>query len=245
MSETFRNSYEDTTRAAAYAELEFPGTYGLAFRDLPAIVARHARGGNAVDFGCGTGRSTRFLRQLGFDVVGVDVSEAMLARAREVDPDGRYHLIGADGIEALALSGIDLVLSAFTFDNIPSDEAKLRALTGMRAILGDDGCIVNLVSTPEIYTHEWASFSTSDFPENRTARHGDPDRIVMLDVPDRRPVEDVLCTDAGYRSLYRAAGLEVVEVARPLGTADDGIAWVSERHVAPWAIYVLRKARER
>jgi len=30
------------------------------------------RGRKAVDFGCGAGRSTRFLRTLGFDAVGVD-----------------------------------------------------------------------------------------------------------------------------------------------------------------------------
>ena len=34
----FANVYEDTRRAAAYANLEFPGTYYLAYRDLPDII---------------------------------------------------------------------------------------------------------------------------------------------------------------------------------------------------------------
>ena len=38
---SFRNAYEDTGYAAAYARLEFPGTYYLAFRDLPAIFREH------------------------------------------------------------------------------------------------------------------------------------------------------------------------------------------------------------
>lgn len=67
----FFNVYDDKTRADAYAELEFPGTYSLAFRDVPTILREYIQGRNAVDFGCGTGRSTRFLRNLGYDVVGV------------------------------------------------------------------------------------------------------------------------------------------------------------------------------
>ena len=37
MNHTFGNVYEDEERARAYATLQFPGTYYLAFRDLPAF----------------------------------------------------------------------------------------------------------------------------------------------------------------------------------------------------------------
>ena len=92
-TEGFSNVYDDPARAKAYAELEFPGTYYLAYRDLPSIVAEHVQGRMAIDFGCGAGRSTRFLRRLGFDVVGVDVAAHMLDRARERDPQGDYRLV--------------------------------------------------------------------------------------------------------------------------------------------------------
>ena len=46
-------------------------------------------------------------------------------------------------------------------------------------------------------------------------------RIVMLHVPDRRPVEDVLCTDSAYRVAYRDASLAAREVHRPLGRAEE------------------------
>ena len=58
------NLYEDARRTQAYARLEFPGTYYLAYRDLPAILIEHVKGRKALDFGCGAGRSTRFLRKL-------------------------------------------------------------------------------------------------------------------------------------------------------------------------------------
>ncbi|MDE3245332.1 MAG: class I SAM-dependent methyltransferase [Acidobacteriota bacterium] len=40
-----------------------------------------------LDLGCGTGEHSRFLRSLGFEVLGVDASEAQLRAAREADPD--------------------------------------------------------------------------------------------------------------------------------------------------------------
>jgi SAM-dependent methyltransferase len=233
--------YADDERAASYARLEFPGTYHLAFRDLPAVLAEHAPGRRALDFGCGAGRSTRFLRALGFDVEGADVSAAMLARARASDPEGRYLHVADGGLDRLGDARYDLILSAFTFDNVPG-ERKAALIGALADRLAPGGRFVNLVSAPELYVHEWASFSTRDFPANRTARSGDPVRIVMLDVDDRRPVDDVLCTDDAYRELYARAGLEPVRTYRPLGRGDEPFAWVSETTVPPWAIYVLRGA---
>jgi len=85
---SFSNVYEDPARASAYGQLEFPGTYYLAFRDLPELIARHVVGRRGLDFGCGAGRSTRFLKRLGFDVLGVDISASMIEQAQSVDPSG-------------------------------------------------------------------------------------------------------------------------------------------------------------
>ncbi|HEY2953925.1 MAG TPA: class I SAM-dependent methyltransferase [Candidatus Eisenbacteria bacterium] len=244
MSDRWVNVYDDTERAAAYARLEFPGTYHLAFRDLPAILGRHVRGTRAIDFGCGAGRSTRFLRQLGFDVVGLDVSEPMLAQARARDPEGDYRLTGEDDLGAIAAGACDLALAAFTFDNVPTMERKHALLRSLERALSAGGRIVNLVSSPEIYLHEWVSFSTRDFPENRDAQNGDRVRIVMLDGGDRRPVEDVLWTDEAWGEVYRRAGLRAIETHRPLGKAGEPCDWVSETTIAPWVIYVLEAIEE-
>jgi len=239
MSDELPNVYADATRAESYAGLEFPGTYYLAFRDLPELVARHVRGARALDFGCGAGRSSRFLRERGFEVVGVDVAPAMLERARSADPRGDYRLVGDGDLAPLGGAVFDLVLCAFPFDNVPTLERKVRILRALRERLDERGRIVNLVSAPEIYRHEWVSFSTRDFPENRPAQSGDRVRIVMLDVPDQRPVEDVLCSEESYREAYAAAGLALLEVHRPLGRAGEGRDWVTETEVSPWALHVL------
>jgi SAM-dependent methyltransferase len=244
MSLDFSNVYNDRERSASYAKLEFPGTYYLAFRDLPALIGAHIaggpiRGGRALDFGCGTGRSTRFLRELGFDVVGIDISEPMLALARERDPHGEYRLVPDGDLEDLEANAFDLVLSAFTFDNIPTPERKVALFESLKRSLKPGGRIVSLVSSPDIYVNEWASFSTKDYPQNRNARCGDKVLIVMLDVEDRRPVEDILWTDEGYDDVYARAGLTIVEKRRPLAKESEPYEWVNETRIAPWVIYVL------
>ena len=242
MSAGFFNVYEDQARADAYAGLEFPGTYYLAFRDLPAIIREHVRGSKALDFGCGAGRSTRFLSELGFETVGVDISEPMLARARERDPRGDYRLVPEGDLGGLARNAWDLVLAAFTFDNVPTRERRVALFRSLKQLLTPHGRILNVVSAPDIYRNEWASFSTSAFPENHTARSGDVVRIVMLDVADRRPVEDILWTDDDYQQAYQRAGLRPLATHRPLGKPTEAFPWVSETRIAPWVIYVLASA---
>lgn len=238
---SFSNVYDDDRRAEAYAKLEFPGTYYLAYRDLPAIIGEHVSGRTALDFGCGAGRSTRFLRSLGFDVVGIDISASMIQLAKRADPDGRYELIPDGDLTSLQAASFDLILSAFAFDNIPGLEKRRELLRGLRDLLRDEGRIVLLGSRPEIYMHEWASFTTGAFPENRDARSGDTVRIIMKDVEDRRPVVDLIWFHEDYVDLFAAAGLRILAHHTPLGAKDDPVQWLTETVIAPWMIYVLAR----
>ena len=237
----FENTYEDDAYAAAYAKLEFPGTYYLAFRDLPEILTTHVDGTKALDFGCGTGRSTRFLAKLGFQPVGVDIAEEMIQKARMADPTGEYHRVADGDMDQFETNTFDLALSAFTFDNIPTREKKIGLFSELARVLRAAGKIVNLVSSPEIYWHEWVTFTTRDFPENRQAKCGDFVRIIVTALDDKRPTIDVLWPETDYCDIYRECGLEVAEVHRPLGRPDEPIEWINETTIAPWTIYILRK----
>ena len=233
-----RNVYADSERAAAYATLGFPGTYHLAFRDIPSILASAGVGGRALDFGCGTGRSSRFLAQLGLDVTGVDISAAMVEHARRLDPHGDYRVI-ADG-ELAGLGRFDLVFAAFTFDNIAGIAHRQSLLRGLRQLLTPRGRMAMICSTPEIYWHEWASFTTAGFPENRSARGGEQVRIIMKDVDDARPIVDTIWYPADYEALFRDAGFGVERTEHPLARPDEPGPWLSEATVAPWVVYLLQ-----
>ena len=238
----FSNTYEDAKYAEAYAKLEFHGTYYLAYRDLPEIIFEQVKGREAIDFGCGTGRSTRFLQKLGFDTIGIDIAEEMIKKARETDPEGDYRLVEDGDLSQFKDNTYDLVLSAFTFDNILTMEKKVKIFREIGSLLKSEGIIVNLVSSPEIYTHEWASFSTKDFPENKYAKSGDIVKIIVTDLEDKRPVEDIIWTDEYYRETFKQAGLELVKTHKPLAKGNEPYQWVNETKIAPWVIYVLKMA---
>lgn len=235
------NCYEDAKRAEAYASLEFHGTYYLAYRDIAKRIFEHIEGGNALDFGCGTGRSTRYLKDLGFETVGVDISKEMIKFAVDNDPKGVYHLITEGGLKEFNKESYDLVLSAFTFDNIAGMDNKIKIFKDIKRLLKPDGILLSLVSSPEIYVNEWVSFSTKNFPENRDAKGGDIVRIVMTDVDDERPVEDIVCFDEDYQKCYRESKLSMAGRYELLASGDEPYDWVSETAIAPWVIYVLKK----
>jgi predicted TPR repeat methyltransferase len=239
---TFSNSYEDKKRAEAYAKLQFPNTYYLAYRDLPQIISEHVSGRKAMDFGCGTGRSTRLLKKLGFDVIGIDISSDMIKKALEIDPKGDYRLIKEGDFRQFNDNEFDLILSAFTFDNIPTMEKKVQLFVGISDLLKREGVIVSIVSSPEIYINEWASFSTKDYPENKFAKSGDKVRIIITEIDDSRPVEDILWTDEYYRETYKRSGLQLLKTYKPLAIESEPYTWVNETKIAPWTIYVLKRA---
>jgi ubiquinone/menaquinone biosynthesis C-methylase UbiE len=235
----FENSWGNRTRAESYARLEFPNTYYLAYRDLPEIIRNHISGKLAIDFGCGTGRSTRFLKKLGFTVTGIDISADMLQNAIKLDKAGDYRLVSNAQYSHLGYKKYDLVQSIFTFDNIPGWKNRTDILSGLRDLLKPSGKMICLDSTPELYIHEWASFSTKDFPENLLAETGDIVRDIMLDVDDRRPVEDIFWSVPDYEKLFTDAGFRIEATYKPLGCADEPFNWISETSVAPWIIFVL------
>lgn len=66
--------------------------------------------GRTVEIGCGEGRVTRELRARGYDGVAFDVSETLVALAREADPEGAYAVADAaalpvgDGFASLVVA---------------------------------------------------------------------------------------------------------------------------------------------
>ena len=237
----FKNAYEDPEYAAAYADLGFTGTYHLAFRDLPGIFSENVKGHLALDFGCGTGRSTRYLRSLGFQAVGVDISQEMIDLARRFDPIGDYRLSTDGGLMPLGGGPFDLVFSAFTFDNIPGRGNRIAILSRIREVLSEGGVFVNLISSPDLYTHEWVSFSTQGFPENARATDGDLVRVINREIVDDRPVQDVFWSFKANIEAFEGAGLGLRRIHRPLGRPEDPVAWVNESRIPPWTIFILER----
>jgi len=102
------------------------------------------RGGRALDFGCGPGRFTRALARRYAAVVGVDVSEGMVALARSLN--AREERLSFEWNESSDLAPLgsrrfDLVFSAYVLQHLP-DWLATRYLREFSRVLVPNGILV-------------------------------------------------------------------------------------------------------
>jgi SAM-dependent methyltransferase len=120
--------------------------YPFWVRSLEALARRHGlRGSRALDLGCGTGESMRPLLELGYEVVGCDVSDAMVDEATG-KLGSRARLLVADMRSLPDLGTFDLVWSVNDGVNYLTEEGDLeRVFSQVAACLAPDGiCLFDL-----------------------------------------------------------------------------------------------------
>ncbi|MEU1786311.1 class I SAM-dependent methyltransferase [Streptomyces sparsogenes] len=83
-----------------------------------AELARTHGAGPVAELGCGPGRVTAYLRDLGVDVFGVDLSPVMIDIARETYPDLRFEVGSMDALD-LADGELGGILSWYSVIHTP------------------------------------------------------------------------------------------------------------------------------
>lgn len=136
----------DESAAAWIAEQGEDGDYGRKFV-LDAPMVERIRGRSfktALDVGCGEGRFCRILRAQGIGTIGIDPTDALVRRARALDPGGDYRVGRAEAL-GVAAGSFDLVVSYLTLIDIPD---LARATAGMVEALRPGGTLLvaNLTS---------------------------------------------------------------------------------------------------
>jgi ubiquinone/menaquinone biosynthesis C-methylase UbiE len=92
----------------------------------------------ALDAACGTGRHTAYLAALGHEVIGVDTSPEMLARARAKVPGGEFHEADLHDLP-LADDSVDVVVCTIALTHVPD---LARALAELVRVLRPNGHLV-------------------------------------------------------------------------------------------------------
>jgi SAM-dependent methyltransferase len=118
------------------------------------------RDDEVVDLGCGVGRLTRVLAARGRHVTAIDVSGAMLARARELNPElSDVEWLHGDGVSLRPLgdASVDALVSWVVFQHIPDPEVTLGYVREIGRVLRPGG---------------WAAFQISDDPTVHEHRGG-------------------------------------------------------------------------
>jgi SAM-dependent methyltransferase len=145
--------------APIYDEFNATNNYELWLGEvlLPELAKHGLKRGRALDVGCGTGRAFEPLLSRGWEVVGCDLTPAMLAEARRKFGDS-VPLEVADIRELPVFGEFELVWALNDVINYLVDEGDLvRALTGMRANLAPGGLLLFDADTLSLFEASYAS----------------------------------------------------------------------------------------
>lgn len=176
--------------------------------------------GRAVDFGCGAGRLSHGLARAGFgEVVGLDISPTMLAKAQEIVPDAAcdFRPVSGPGLELVESASADLVYTCRVLQHMPPDLAHGYVREFFR-IAKPGGVVVFQMPTEP--TRSAAGTVLRLLPRAAAVRL-------------RRGMEMHGTPEARVRELVRSCGAELV-AADPDGSA--GPRWGSR-------LYLTRTAR--
>lgn len=90
---------------------------------LFADMVRAQAGASVADVGCGAGRITAHLRQLGMDAFGIDLSPGMVEMARREHPGLRFD-VGSMTDLALADASVAGLVAWYSLIHVPDDEVS-------------------------------------------------------------------------------------------------------------------------
>lgn len=221
--------------AGIYSQTEDTLCRYLAYRDLPGLIKKHVKGKKTLDYGSGTGISTRFLIEQGFDVQGVDVSQAMIEQAKKFCPLAQFERV-KEGQLPFDEHSFDFVFSSFVLFEIGDIEKIVDYLAAGRRLLKEDGTFIVVTGSESMYTGDFLVMQT-DFPENKGASSGDRVKIYLPDVDIE--FTDYYWSGKDYNNGFKKAGLKVKEVHFPLGQKDEPWDWKDESIRSPFIIYVM------
>lgn len=232
-------------KAVAYAKRDYDETYFLIRRCLGEYFANWSSGetreSQVLDYGCGTGSSTRLLKSFGFEhVLGIDPSIPMIELARRSDPEDAFEILLPEFDWNPLKEKFDVVSSSFVLPVLSTQEEVSSYLQKAYFALKDDGLLIVVTAASEAFDpkYDWLSWE-QDFPENDSAVNGGP-VTVRLKKGDLL-LHDTLWSPEFLQKIFQDHSFKIESLFRPLGDSDDPFPWRSELAVSPFAIYILRK----
>lgn len=100
----------------------------------------------ALDFGCGIGRLTRAMAAHFERCIGLDISEEMIARAREINPACEF-VVNNDTTLPFASDHFDLIYSKYVLQHLPEKEHVFAYIAEFVRTLKPGGLLVFQVRT--------------------------------------------------------------------------------------------------
>jgi ubiquinone/menaquinone biosynthesis C-methylase UbiE len=220
-----------------YSKLNIEGTGYLAFRDIPSVINKYNNGNKVLDFGSGAGRSTCFLKDLGFNVEGVDINKKMIDKAKSLHPSINFSLIEGESINKPD-NTYDLVFSNFVFFEYSSLKKIVASFKEIKRILRPGGVFIFTIGSDFLYTHNWLTVK-NNYPQNNILTSGSLAKIKLISVD--LELYDYFWQDADYMESIITSGFNFIDRVQSLGKTSDPYDWLSENKFPPYSTYVVQK----
>ena len=137
----------------------------------------------------------------------------------------------------------------------------------MKILLNNNNILKSIENTAFMDTHDYARFARQyadlgivdsfylayrdvpnivkhyvtgkDWTENTGLQSGDKAKVVVhgTDIT----LYDYVWTDSDYQRAFKDAGLELLEMRKPLASENEPFTWYAERELPLWVVYTLRK----
>jgi len=155
--------------AKIYSTFGIEGTtYEIGYDRVRELLHGSIRGKVCLDFGCGAGRSTAFLKELGARYVyGVDHDQDMIDLAVATNLDGAEFLFIADTIP-LPDESVDCAVSLTVFVEIRTIDAIRRACSEVARLLRRGSLFIVMSINPTAFGHTFRNFG---YLEHYSKRH--------------------------------------------------------------------------
>lgn len=200
-----------------YEENSSPSYVLTPLCDFLSFFDLKPRGHKGIEFGCGNGRNISYLVQLGFSMVGIDISPTIIKKARKLfaqqQLEADFRVADMFCLKDFDDNTFDFALDIWTLHSVPEDNMRLKYLKEARRILKPKGVffIQNTVAltsqtsskTVYKYTDEWNIPTVKGIVKKNGSS-------VEIEVPALCPEGATgVRTKAEYLEEFSAAGFEV------------------------------------
>lgn len=153
---------EFDSEASQAIYLEFAEA-GLWAKERELVLRHFEPGSSILDLGCGTGRTTMPLTEMGYRVTGVDLSRRMIENARRLAAERGlridYEVADATDLGFKSESWDHALFSNQGWTQIPGESRRLRALEEVYRVLKPGGRYV-FTAHPRLWNRRWLRFWT-------------------------------------------------------------------------------------
>jgi SAM-dependent methyltransferase len=136
-----RGTWDALAGADSHVYVGDPARGGDELESLFGRLGADPRGGTCVEVGCGPGRMTAGLAERFDRVLAVDVSQAMLDRARATvhKPNVAFRLVSGEALDGLADASADVLVCYLVLQHLPRRTLVERYLAEFGRVLAATG----------------------------------------------------------------------------------------------------------